>query len=366
MFIILCSVRPLLVLELKDNIGREAEHLACLLSMIEYRPEGVSIMQHYRQFIIFALVCVLLSVSVGCAHQEAVVSLVEPASLAAEESAFITIDGITIHWESAGEDLSTTPLILLHGFAANTGSWMFLMPPLSESYPVYAYDRIPFGLSQRYLSEEFDRETSPYRSEAIIERAFSLLDTWGIDEAVLVGSSAGGTLALQMALADPHRIKALILIDPAVYSGGGSGFIRFLLRSKVFRGIALNSIRGLREEPDKLLEDSWYDPSGYPEALKDAYIRATGVANWDRALLEFTRASGKLDLKDRLKDISQRVLLIHGRQDSIIDVKESIRLAEALPSVEFHIIEESGHLPHEEKPDETFALIDEFMKSLEP
>ncbi|MBN2860135.1 MAG: alpha/beta hydrolase [Sphaerochaetaceae bacterium] len=322
-------------------------------------------MRQLRHFIIISFAFVLVSISIGCAHQESVVSFEPVTSLATEESSFVTIDDITIHWESAGEDLSTTPLVLLHGFGANTGSWMYLMPPLSESYPVYAYDRIPFGLSERYISESFDRERSPYRSEAIIERAFSLLDEWGIDEAVLVGSSAGGTVALQMALADPERIKALILIDPAVYSGGGPGFVRFLLRFRLFQGIALNSIRGLREEPEKLLEDSWYDPSRYPEELKEAYIRATRVENWDRALLEFTRASAALDLKDRLEDIGQKVLLIHGRQDSIIDVKESIRLAEELPFVEFHIIEESGHLPHEENTEEVLRLILDFLKRIE-
>ena len=362
-------MKPLSVLELKNKTAREAEDSsgACSVHCMLQRctPEGVRIMRHHRQFIIIPFVLVLLSVSVGCAHQDSVVSLAAPESLADERSSFVTIDDITIHWESAGEELSTTPLVLLHGFAANTGSWMYLMPPLSESYPVYAYDRIPFGLSERYLAEDFDRDTSPYRSEAVVERGFALLDEWGIEEAVLVGSSAGGAVALQMALADPDRVKALILLDPAVYGGGPPGFVRALLWLPCIENLALNQVKKLGEEPQKYLEDSWFDADSYPKELLEVYTRALKVKNWDRALLEFTRASEKSDLKDRLEEVSQRVLLIHGRQDSIIDVKESIRLSEELPTVEFHIIEDSGHLPHEENTGEVLTLIRDFMKRIE-
>lgn len=360
-------MKRLRVLELKNKTSREADEIAGMCSvhgmLQRCTPKGVRIMRHHRPFFIIPFVLVLVSVSVGCVHQDSVAFLA-PESLADERSSFVTIDDITIHWESAGEELSTTPLVLLHGFAANTGSWMYLMPPLSESYPVYAYDRIPFGLSERYLAEDFDRDTSPYRSEAVVERGFALLDEWGLEEAVLVGSSAGGTVALQMALADPDRVKALILIDPAVYGGGPPGFVRALLWLPCVENLALNQVKKLGDEPQKYLEDSWYDADSYPKELLEVYTRALKVKNWDRALLEFTRASEKSDLKNRLEEVSQKVLLIHGRQDSIIDVKESIRLAEELPQVEFHIIEESGHLPHEERPKVTYELIVEFLNSL--
>ena len=356
------------VLELKNKTSGEAEDFSGSCSvhgmLQRYTTGGVRIMSHHRPLFIIPFVLVLLSVSIGCAHQDSVVALAAPESLAGESSSFITIDDITIHWESAGTEHSTTPLVLLHGFAANTGSWMYLMPSLSESYPVYAYDRIPFGLSERYLAEDFDRDTSPYRSEAVVERGLALLDAWGIEEAVLVGSSAGGAVALQMALADPDRVKALVLIDPAVYGGGPPGVVRALLWLPCIENLVLNQVKKLGDEPQKNLENSWFDAESYPNELLEVYTRALKVKNWDRALLEFTRASEKSDLKDRLNEVSQRVLLIHGREDSIIDVKESIRLAQELPQVEFHIIEESGHLPHEERPQETSELIVEFLDSL--
>ena len=49
-----------------------------------------------------------------------------------------------------------------------------------------------------------------------------LLDHFGVQQAILVGNSAGGTVAMQTALAHPERVSALVLVDPAVYSGGGA------------------------------------------------------------------------------------------------------------------------------------------------
>ncbi len=58
---------------------------------------------------------------------------------------------------------------------------------------------------------------NPYSTEAAIDQLMTLLDTLGVERAIVVGNSYGSVLALEAALAHPDRVEALILADSAVY-----------------------------------------------------------------------------------------------------------------------------------------------------
>ena len=93
------------------------------------------------------------------------------------------------------------------------------MEPFSQLGTVIAFDRPAFGLTERPLEWEGQ---NPYSPEAQVELVIGLLDHFGVDQAILVGNSAGGTIAMQAALTYPERVSALVLVDPAVYNGGGA------------------------------------------------------------------------------------------------------------------------------------------------
>ncbi|MDY6866914.1 MAG: alpha/beta hydrolase, partial [Chloroflexota bacterium] len=133
-------------------------------------------------------------------------------TLADADSEFIEINGISVHYKRMG---SGEPVfILIHGFGASTFSWREVMQPLSAYGMVIAYDRPAFGLTERPLDWE---EENPYTQESNIALLLGLMDAMEIQEAVLVGNSAGGTLATVFTLAHPERVLALIEVDAAVY-----------------------------------------------------------------------------------------------------------------------------------------------------
>lgn len=147
---------------------------------------------------------------------------VSPEQLADADSRFVLIDNVNIHYKVNGEGEPT--FLLLHGFGASTYSWHAVMEPIGELGTVIAYDRPAFGLTSRPLTWEGE---NPYSTAAQPRLALSLLEHAGKEHAILVGNSAGGTLALHIALQYPERVDALILISPAVYTGGGApSFIR--------------------------------------------------------------------------------------------------------------------------------------------
>ena len=132
--------------------------------------------------------------------------------LADQDSQFIEIKGMVVHFKKAGQ--GKTAFILLHGFGASLYSWHAVMEPLGLLGTVIAYDRPAFGLTERPMEWEGE---NPYGTQANVDLLLGMIDQFGLDKVILVGNSAGGTVALNFYLQHKDRVQALILVDPAVY-----------------------------------------------------------------------------------------------------------------------------------------------------
>jgi pimeloyl-ACP methyl ester carboxylesterase len=192
-----------------------------------------------------------------------------------------------------------------------------------------------------------------------------LMDTFKIDQAVLVGNSAGGTIAMLTTLGNPDRVAALVLVDPAVYAGGGAPpFVRPLLRLPQIRRIGPLFVRNLSVWGLELLETAWHDPTKItPEILAGSSLPLQ-ADNWDRALWEFTLASRESDLADRLDELRLPVLVITGDDDRVVPTEQSIRLASEIPGAELVVIPECGHAPQEECPQAFLEATTAFLENL--
>ncbi len=257
------------------------------------------------------------------------------------------------------------PLVLLHGFGASTFSWREVLAPLGQSRLVIAFDRPGFGLSERPLPP-FPDDTNPYRQTAQAELTAALLDALGIEQAVLVGNSAGGTVALLTALEYPDRVAALVLVDAAVYTGGGSpAWIRPLLRLPQVRRLGPLFVRQIDRWGRDLLDLAWLDPTKIAPEILAGYSIPLQAENWDRALGELNLASEELHLASRLGEIRVPVLVITGDDDRIVPTAESIRLASEIPGAELVVIPECGHLPQEECPAAFLDAVESFLAGLQ-
>jgi pimeloyl-ACP methyl ester carboxylesterase len=116
----------------------------------------------------------------------------------------LEIDGLPTRYLSAGEG---PPLVLLHGAGDNALDWRWVIPDLAAAHRVYAPD-LPG-------SPDSARPAADY-SPAFFERfAAGFLDALEIGPATFVGNSFGGLIALRLALAEPTRVTALVLVDSA-------------------------------------------------------------------------------------------------------------------------------------------------------
>jgi pimeloyl-ACP methyl ester carboxylesterase len=285
------------------------------------------------------------------------------AALADPDSQFLTVNDLTLHYKQRG---SGEPVfILLHGFGASTFSWREVMDPLAEVSTVIAYDRPAFGLTERPIEWQ---GVNPYSQEGNITLLLGLMDAEGIDQAILVGNSAGGTVATAFTLAHPERVLALIQVSAAIYqTRPDSPILGWLLGTPQADHIGPLFARRLAgEQGDSFIRSAWFDPSlvDADPGIIAGYRKPLMAENWDRALWELTKATGAPELAERLGEIRVPTLVISGAQDRIVPVENSLRLAEDIPGAQLVVIENCGHLPQEECPAPFLAAINNFLENV--
>ncbi len=283
-----------------------------------------------------------------------------PEQLAGPDSRFIEVNGVRLHFLEAGQGEPT--ILLLHGFGASTFSWRNVIEPLSQHNRVIAYDRPAFGLTERPIPGEWQGQ-NPYSPEAQVDQLFGLMDALGVQRAVLVGNSAGGTVAFNAALIDPERVQSLVLVDAAVYESGRSGLVRLLMRLPQVDHLGPLLARSLAgEQGDRFIQTAWHDPSRVDPSVYAGYRLPLQANNWDRALWEFSKASFPIGLPERLRELRVPVLVLTGDDDRIVPTENSRRLAAELPGARLVVFENCGHLPQEECSQAFLKAVTEFIR----
>ncbi len=289
---------------------------------------------------------------------------VHPAvELADADSKFVDVNGITIHYKKSGE--GEPVMILLHGFGAYLFSWREVMQPLAELGTVIAYDRPAFGLTERPLDGNWQGE-NPYSIDGQVEMLADLMDVMGIEKAILIGNSAGGTIATAFALRYPDRVVALVEVDAAFYTSNHTipNWIRSLLYTPQAERIIPWILRSIENWGVDLLIKAWHDPDLISPEILEGYQVPLHVVNWDQGLFELIRASTVEVLTDELDQLTIPVLVVTGDDDRIVPTSQSIQLAEDIPNAKLVVFEDCGHVPQEECPQQFLDAVIEFIDSI--
>lgn len=311
--------------------------------------------------VLFAITSILVFVIPYLIPISTTDDLLDSSELADTGSRFVDIEGISIHykqWEGSGSHL-----ILLHGFGASVFSWHRVAQPLTEFGTVTTYDRPAFGLSERLLPADF-QDVNPYTRAYQPELLKKLMDDLGIRSAVLIGNSAGGTVAVQMALEYPQYVDGLILVDPALLTTGGSpAWLNPIMSLPSINRIGPLIVRAIANRSLSLLDRAYHDTSLISEETIEGYTQPFRVRHWDVAFWEFLKATEDLDLTERLDDLGVPVLVITGDDDRIVPTADSIQVASLIPGAELIVIPACGHVPQEECPEEFMRAAAEFLKN---
>ena len=282
--------------------------------------------------------------------------------LADQDSRFVNIDGWNIHYIIQGKGEPT--IILLHGFGASLFSWRDVIGPLSSFGTVIAFDRPAFGLTERPFVD-IQSDENFYASQNQAQLLLSLMENLQINQAILVGHSAGGTIAADFALQYPEKVRALILVAPAILESSGTP----TWLGKIFRMPQLDRLgpllaRGFISRAENILELSWHNPSRISPEILEGYRKPLQAENWDYAFWRFITLSRPMDLREEISTLQMPVLVLSGNNDRIVPFENSRKVAQMIPTAVFKEIAACGHLPQEEQPEEFINQIRKFLNSV--
>jgi len=256
-----------------------------------------------------------------------------------------------------------TPVVLLHGGVTDHAlmSWRKTMPALVDAgYRVFAPNYPGYG-----ASPPDDRITT---TDDMIHLLEEMLDFWALPQAVLVGLSMGGAVALGYTLAHQERVKKLVLVGPYGIQDrvpyhfwsylylkvpGVLDFSWGLVRnSRSVARMMLNSIiRNPESRTDELLEEVL-------DAMKNPHSQRT-FARWQHD--EVRRDGVKTNYTERLHEITIPVLLVHGTHDTGVPLAYAERAASRLPNARLEVFENAGHWTQRDYPDRFNRLLLEFL-----
>jgi pimeloyl-ACP methyl ester carboxylesterase len=287
---------------------------------------------------------------------------VAPKELADADSRFIEIDGMEFHYKISGQ--GEPAIVLLHGFVSSVFTWRKVMVPLSEYGTVIAFDRPGFGLTERPLPDQWEGK-NPYQAEAHADQTIALLEALGFKNAVLIGNSAGGSVALDAACRHPEAVRALVLVDAAVYlQPGPPAWVIPLLSSPQGRRLGILLARAVAKHGKPLLNFALHDSSQIASEMWEGYTKPTHAVDWDSIFWELFITTDPPYLGDCLPQVSIPVLVMSGDDDKVVPLKHSVRVADELPNATLAILEQCGHLPQEECPDAFLRSVTTFLQEL--
>ena len=260
-----------------------------------------------------------------------------------------TVNGVELFYEVSGNG---QPVLFIHGgYGGAESAVVAKLPPEIEGilpadrFKVITYDRRNAGQS------EFS--DAHFTLVDLADDARALLDHLDVDKAIIVGSSAGGPIALQFALTYPERTLALCLPNTGAHLMNPAR-----PRSKAFNELVARA----RSEGDRAVFESrkaalrQASPPGGPRASQEAVVRWHAAVSRALAAISdedlFRYSTGEIrnleayqgyDFAPRLSELSMPVCIIHGTADASVPFAWGEALHAGIPGSEFHAIEGADH-----------------------
>jgi pimeloyl-ACP methyl ester carboxylesterase len=256
---------------------------------------------------------------------------------------------VELHSEVAGEGPAVA---LLHEGICDSRMWDPQWERFSRSHRVLRFDFRGYGRTP----------LEPGRYSAA-QDVIDLLDEHGFERAALVGVSFGGRVALEIALAQPQRVSALVLV--------GSGMAGYEWNEEMKASWEEEEAAFNAGDLDAAIEvtlRTWVDGPGRKPEDVDPEVRAH-VAEMQRRALELYAEVGDEaeedllveDVSERLGEVQAPTLVLVGEED-VPDIRAiSDRLAREIPNARFETIANTAHVPSMERPEEFDRLVLGFL-----
>lgn len=245
----------------------------------------------------------------------------------------LTVQGRTTRVHRTGPD-DGAPLLYLHSGFGEVGALPLFDHLAAEGFRVTAPELAGFGRS--------DPAPGWHHIEDVVFDLRALLDALGLDRPVVVGSSLGGWLAVELAVWFPERVGSLVLCDPVgLRVEGAPVFDLFAARQKELLARALAPGADLLEllAPALAGDD---DPNAVLLHFLHA-LEALARIGWNPFLHD-------PKLFDRLPGVAAPTSVLWGADDGIVPLAHGEAYRDAIDGARLEVLAGCGHLPALEQP----------------
>lgn len=257
---------------------------------------------------------------------------------------------VTLYYHRYGSGL---PVVLLPGLSLDSDVYLPIVPDLGPGIEAVLVDNRGAGRSAA--------PRGAYSIEAMAGDLSSLMLGIGLEQAVIVGHSMGGFVALATALVSPELVCGLVLVGTAA-----SGVPQLLGSSEEARA-ALGRRQGSLEEIVRANIEAGVAPGFLPlhqDSLARFVAGRVAIAPRGRGVEGQRRAAGTFDVRERLWEIACPTLVCHGDADAVVPVARGQELAQVIPGANLLLWPGVGHYPQLECPQALASAIRRFCLSL--
>lgn len=257
-----------------------------------------------------------------------------------------------VHDHGADNAKSDVPVMMIHGSGPGVtawANWRLVIPELAKNRRVVAPDMLGFGYTER-------PEDNTYNRERWVAHAIGVMDALDLEKVDLVGNSFGGGLALALAIEHPERVRRLVLM--------GSVGVSFPITE------GLDEVWGYEpslENMRRLMDVFAFNKGLLTDELAEMRYQASirpGFQESFAAMFPAPRQRWVDNLASPEEDIRalpHETLILHGREDEVIPLEASLKLAELIDRAQLHVFGRCGHWTQIEHASRFARLVNDFL-----
>lgn len=240
------------------------------------------------------------------------------------------------------------PVLILHGLFGSSDNWNGIGKKLAEYFEVYLIDQRNHGRSPH---------SDGFNYQLMSDDLYEFVDDNFIEDAVVIGHSLGGKIAMTFALQHPEKVKRLIVVD--ISPRASQAFLHQILQGLM--SIDLSVVKS-RKAADEQLSLTIGDLNLRKFLLKNLYWKEKGVLDWRFNLEIINREIKTVDEGiDDEKKFDKPTLFIRGGKSDYILNSDFAMIKSIFPEAEIITIPNAGHWLHAEAPADFLDCVIKFL-----